>query len=168
MSVDTSPAGKRKASALTQLAQYGGVSSRNVHSMNSTSPLFNNYRTSQFFDLVRLIEDLSELDADSEFHIAGDVKKRAVKVLYLLRGMGDIDLPKVLPEGEECLSLTWENHPWKTFLTVYPDELEGITYNRETGIRCRELLGDEEKAVDIERISRSISVAPKPTTADLP
>lgn len=129
--------------------------------------MLNNYRTSQFLDIVRLIEDLSELDSESDFHIAKDVKDRAIKVLNLLRGMGGIDFPKVLPEGEECVSFTWESHPWKTFLTIYPDELEGTTYNRQSGIRCSESLGNEDNAVDIERISQSIRVVPKPTTVDL-
>lgn len=138
-----------------------------VVSGNVTCPYLSNSKANQFFDILLLLDDLSSLHSGSDFHIGKGVKDRAVSLLCLLGGAEQLELPKVLPEGEECLSLTWDRHPWKTFVTIYPDEVEGTTYNRVSGIRCTAPLSADDASIDPKRIFEALAVVPKPNTVDI-
>jgi hypothetical protein len=166
MNSQTNPTSFKNAAALTGLAPTQKISNRVVYSVNITAPSISNSRTSEFFDIIYLLDDLSAQDVDSDFYIGAEVKTRAIEILSWLKDVGHIELPKVLPEGPECLSLTWDRHPWKSFLTIYPDEVEGMTYNRTTGIRCTEQLESAGVGINPLRIFSALAVVPKPNTVD--
>ncbi|RJE84041.1 hypothetical protein D3P04_13590 [Paracoccus onubensis] len=97
---------------------------------------------------------MSELDSEDAFHVGNDVMQRAIEVINLLRDFADVPYPKILPEGEDSLSLTWKLNDFKQFLTIYNDELERTIYNGVTGIRCIEQIseGSELSLHDVTKI----------------
>jgi hypothetical protein len=131
----------------------------------NTTPTLNNWRSSEFYDIIQLLEDMSHFDPSDDFYVGERVKNRAVKILSYIKECHTIDFPKILPEGAHCLSLTWEKGRIKSFLTVYSDEIESTNYHRGSGIRCVQSLGREDQ-IEFQNISHVLAAVPKPTTVD--
>ncbi len=129
------------------------------------TPTLNNWKLHQFYELVQLLEDMSKLEADDDFAIGMEVKNRALIILSLIKESFEIDFPKLLPEGHECLSFTWEKNEVKNFLTIYNDEIENTVYSRKSGIRCVQSLGVGE-GLDLNKLATALATKPRTLSAD--
>lgn len=134
--------------------------------LSSTSLPTNNWRNNELHDLISLLENMSDLDADDSFHVGGCVRDRAIKLLIFIARQHHVDFPKILPEGEDCLSLTWDKGALKSFITIYPDEVESTLFNRTSGLRCVYQISDGDE-INFSNVSRALAETPVAKTVDV-
>lgn len=85
--------------------------------------------------MVFALDKMSELDEEDNFYVSSEIKNTAVKILSYVK-QTDYPMPKILPEGGDCLSLTWDSPSLKRFLTIHEDELESTVYSKVGNFRC--------------------------------
>ncbi len=138
---------------------------KQIRSDSHTAPSLSNWRAAEFYEIINLIEEMSRFDPKDDFFVDSAIKDRAITILAYLKDFHSIEFPKVLPEGSDSLTFTWDMRPLKNFLTIYQSEIENTVYNKLTGIRCLQTFG-EEKGLDFNQISNALALIPNSSTVD--
>lgn len=108
---------------------------------NTTSPR-SNWEVSIFADLQQAIAKLTKLDQEDDFHLEPDAASLAIDILGVLRNCYELSPPKLLPEGNEDVSFTWDVGQIKTYLNVSPDGVEAMRLDKGTWNKSLESLSN--------------------------
>lgn len=134
-----------------------------VKSLSATAQVPNNFRNSVFFEIAATLTEMANLDPTSDFYVGHDIKLRAEELVAKIRDLQNIDFPKILPEGEESISFTWNYGKIIKLLTIYNDEIESTILNTSTGFRCTHQVSDGPN-IDLVKIAEALETRPKSET----
>lgn len=109
----------------------------------STSPMIgHNGYSPELIDFFSAMRSLADLPSDHDLFLDKRVVDRAVNLVSSLYHTYQIDLPKILPEDRDTVSLTWDDGVIKRFLSVDHSDLDFLVYSRVHNISCDEVLGE--------------------------
>ncbi|MCD4511502.1 hypothetical protein LQT97_09655 [Brucella pseudogrignonensis] len=94
---------------------------------------------------------LTELEENDPYHIGDAVYYRALSLLSFLRHSVELSAPMILPEGEEDVSLTWEDENIKRYLSISLDSVEVMDFNKSDHKSNIVPLGEDED-VDYQKL----------------
>lgn len=95
----------------------------------------------EFFGAITALHMLPE---DHELYVSEPVVNIASHLVSYLTATYGVDVPKLLPESKDCLSLTWAKGSLKRFLAVYEDAVDLTVYDKSSGLSCHDFLCDDE------------------------
>lgn len=127
-----------------------------AHQSIAAQPLHSNYNMVWLQKAEESIARLTELDLDDPYHLDADAGRRAVEILSFLRHNVKINAPRVLPEGEEDIALTWESDALKRYLSVSLDSVEIMDVIKADRSRTIEQVGDNTH-VDLKKLIEILS-----------
>lgn len=112
------------------------------------------------FDCLQTLEKLKSLPESHDFHIQPEVADIASKLIAYLDKSYGIESPKLLPENDECVALTWENSVVKRHLAVYKDAIDIMFYSKNLKISCKDYLCDDGN-FDFDYVGKTLSKSGK-------
>lgn len=118
--------------------------------------LGSNSRDPRFFEFLSTLGQLSDLPFDHDFHVDSKTAKLASLLVAYLSDNYEVEIPRLLPESKECLSLTWEDSSFKKFLSLYEDAVDLTQIFKPMKLSCHEFLS-EDLTVDFDRIGKVLS-----------
>lgn len=145
---------KYQSASSTPRASENSLFSETIHHFRTSSG--SNSRDPRFFDLLSTLNQLESLPEGHELHVDKKTAKLASRLVAYLSDNYEIDIPKLLPESGECLSLTWEDQLFKKFLSLYSDAVDLTQIFKPLKVTCHEFLNDDD-AVDFDKIGKVLS-----------
>lgn len=115
----------------------------------STTYRPNSPRAASFYKLWRAIDLMRRMPEGHDMHVDTKVAEKAIQFLAKVNSNWEVDAPKLLPDNEEALTLTWDYGTIKRFLTVAADEFDLMDINKRSRVRCtHEVLDDESNSYE--------------------
>lgn len=130
--------------------------SRELHTSigsNSISPMI--------FDCLGTLSKLERLPDYHDLHLSRGVVRVASELIAHLARNYQIEAPKVLPENDECVALTWEFAGMKRYLAIYEDAVDLTLQNTALGVSCHEYLCDDYE-FDFDAVGKAVSISGEP------
>lgn len=146
--------GANAASANTSEGLQKSVAT--AHPATATHLSQSNYNIFWLQQAEESIVRLTMLDLDDPYHLDPDAGRRAIEILSFLRHNVLINPPRVLPEGEEDVALTWESDASKRYLSVSLDSVEVMDLIKADRSRTIEQIGDDTH-VDLMKLIELLS-----------
>lgn len=141
--------------------QYAFFFSTNCDS-DASAQRPNSARGKQFAALTSAVSKLCKLPEYDTLHVQKDVCLRVGELLGLLSAQTDVDPPKLFPQDDETLALTWTQGRFMRLLSVEEDEISLVDVDKRTQHRCSHDLSDSD---NLAGLLPALGVLPKVSTA---
>lgn len=111
--------------------------------MARTSVIQTNYNEIMFQKAEESLARLMGLDEDEYFHLGHEAGQRALQIVAFIKHSISISAPKILPEGEDDVALTWEDELVKRYVSISPDSVEIVDQNKNDPTAVTHYVGDD-------------------------
>ncbi|MCP8886611.1 hypothetical protein NF348_05805 [Devosia sp. XJ19-45] len=150
------------ASVATSSGEQNVFVSNYYCASNSSTLSPNSARGQQFAALTSAVKKLSELPSYHSLYVDPEVCVRATDLLGLLSAQTDVDPPRLFPQDEETLALTWTQGRFIRMLSIDEDDLSLVDLDKKSQHRCLHELPADHSAANL---LPALGVLPKVSTA---
>jgi len=117
---------------------------------STNSSLSSDFVGKRFDALLEAIARLPTMPKFSEFYMEPDAAKKACDFLGLLRQNYDVTPPKIIPEENDTVVLTWDMGEYSRYLSVADDWYDLLDIHHTKNFRCKhEIPQDEQGALHV-------------------
>lgn len=104
------------------------------------------FRAKRFAALQEAIARLSLMNPSSDFFVEPGATRKAADFLALVSENYEITPPKILPEENDTLVLTWDVGDFRRYLSVADDSYGLLDIHNTKDVRCKHIIPDDEQA----------------------
>jgi len=108
----------------------------------------NSERAQAYSVVLATIRKMTALSPFHEFHLDMETAKASENIISYLFNNFEAPAPRIIPEGTEGISLTWDSTKIKQYLMVEGSSVDYLGINKTSNVRCEsDMVADDYRAI---------------------